>query len=58
MWLVSQDLTAINVTKTGHKKKLLSESSKLQSDEFPHERPVSMGAPVYDTESKYGVEFE
>ena len=37
-----QDLTAINVTKTGHRKKVLSESAKLESRMvFPNEKPVS-----------------
>lgn len=37
-----QDLTAINVTKTGHRKKILSESAKLERRMvFPKEKPVS-----------------
>lgn len=40
--LFCQDLTAINVTKTGHRKKILSESAKLESKMvFPKEKPVS-----------------
>lgn len=37
-----QDLTAISVTKTGHRKKILSESAKLErTTVFPKEKPVS-----------------
>lgn len=39
---ILQDLTAINVTKTGHRKKVLSESAKLESRMvFPNGKPVS-----------------
>ena len=38
-----QDLTAINVKKTGHRKKILSESAKLEGTTvFPTEKPVSL----------------
>lgn len=43
-----QDLTAINVTKTGHRKKILSESAKLESRVvFPREKPVSCNNSLY-----------
>ena len=43
-----QDLTAINVTKTGHRKKILSESAKLESRMvFPKEKPVSCYNGLY-----------
>lgn len=43
-----QDLTAINVTKTGHRKKILSESAKLESRiVFPKEKPVSCNNRLY-----------
>ena len=39
---LAQDLTAINVNKTGHRKKILSESAKLEeTTEFPAQKPVS-----------------
>ena len=38
-----QDLTAINVKKTGHRKKILSESAKLEKTTvFPTDKPVSL----------------
>ena len=45
MFLVNsvQDLTAINVKKTGHRKKILLESAKLEKTTvFPTEKPVSV----------------
>ena len=46
--LFCQDLTAINVTKTGHRKKILSESAKLERRMvFPKEKPVSCNNRLY-----------
>ena len=42
-----QDLSAIDIHKTGHKKKLLSESAKLETtDFFPKEKPVCTAASL------------
>ena len=41
--LFVQDLTAINVNKTGHRKRIMSESAKLEETTvFPKEKPVSI----------------
>lgn len=41
--ITAEDLTAINVNKTGHRKKILSESAKLEeTTEFPAQKPVDI----------------
>lgn len=53
LWFCSQDLTAIGVTKPGHRKKMLSEINKLSVTEWTlDQKPVSATS---DYQTRYTV---